>query len=89
MGKYRVEFEYVETDGSVRKEAMTVPLSPASQVVQLLKAVGVVDSEKLEGPWIVDGKPYQGDLADDEVARLRMLPGKEFSAHWRFTVKAL
>lgn len=79
-GTYRVEFKYFETDGTERKEPMTVPLSPASKH-------DVVDGKDIYvGPWLFEGKPYEGELDDEEVEMLNMLPGKVYSPHWRFTV---
>lgn len=77
--QYKVDFAYIETDGSTRKEPMTVPLSPFCHVD---------DEGALVGPWIITGKTYDGPLDDEEVAILKMLPGKEYNPHWRFTVNA-
>lgn len=86
MAKYRVEFEYIEVDGSVRDEEMTVPLSPASAHTQVMQGDGTARDE-LVGPWIEKGQPYVGNLEDYEVAYLRSRPGVLFSPAWRFRVE--
>jgi len=80
MAKYRVEFEYIEVDGSKRKDKMTIPLSPQS-VNRLTDKVN-----ELVGPWIIEGEPFEGELEDYEVAILRQRPGVSYSPAWRFAV---
>jgi hypothetical protein len=80
MAKYRVEFRYIETDGSVNETPRTIPLSPASFTDAM---------NRLQGPWVIEGKPYEGPLEDYEVALLRALPSKEYNPHWRFTITPL
>lgn len=87
--RYRVEFQYIEADGSVRADKMTVPLSTSSGYKRIEVEGRLLETKELEGPWIVEGKPYEGELSDEDLARLRMRPGKEFSAAWRFEVTAL
>lgn len=42
-----------------------------------------------EAPKVSNKNPYKTSLCSHELAWLKSLPGKEFSAHYRFTVKAL
>ena len=74
--KYRVEFDYMEVDGSKRAGKMTIPLSPAARHT----------ADGLEGPWIIEGAPFMGELDEYEVAMLTARPGVYFNPGWRFKV---
>lgn len=86
MAKCRVSFEYIEVDGSVRQDKMTIPLSPQSNHVQVKLSDGTTRDE-LDGPWVVKGEPFEGELTDEEIVLLKSRPGTFFSAAWRFQVE--
>jgi len=85
---HKVEFEYIETEGEIRKEPQTIPIGEGARHLQekTESADGVRLKDRLEGPWVINGEPYVGPLTDAELKWLHMLPGKSFNAHWRFVV---
>lgn len=91
MKGYRVEFSYIETDGSVREGEMRVPIGANAlhrqgRITRDESGAAVEVEQVYEGPWVSNLAPYEGPLTDDELRWLAMLPGKDFSAHWRFSV---
>lgn len=95
MASYEVSFKYIETEGEIRQSPMSVPIGKTATTRQgaVTRSGPDLNSEVVavetiyEGPWIISGESYVGPLTDDELKWLRMLPGKDFSAHYSFTVR--
>lgn len=85
MRKVRVDFSYVESDGSLREGEMFVPLSPSRSTTRQ----DTIDGKPVDtrvGPWASLSEPVEVELDDEEIAALRSLHSKG-NQHWFFTVK--
>jgi hypothetical protein len=74
-GVYRVEFQYVESDGTVLPGEYNADIGPHC-----------FDDQ---GPRVSQSKPYQGPLCVHDVAWLSAPPGKNYSYHRVYTVTPL
>lgn len=88
MKKVRVEFKYIESDGSVRESEMFVPLSLSRSDVgeEVLTQDGKVTgvNHVRTGPWVSPSQPFVGELDEGEIARLTSLRGPHL--HWQFSI---
>ena len=104
-GRYRVEFSYLESDGSPREEEYIAPVGPHQNIYRHSKTKDVVECdgppmdaagnpdprwELIEAiPRVSNAAPYTGDLCAHEVAFMKALPGKTYSVHWRYDLKGV
>lgn len=88
VGDFRVEFTNLLGDGEVDSRPMNIPLGDYARHIQTREssAEGERVRELIVGPWIVEGKPYEGPLRASELAWVKSLPSKKFNPHWRFAV---
>ena len=81
-GQYEVAFKYLESDGTEREAEYYATLAPHEDIMAIINGAYQVAEPR---PRASRYHPYVGELCAHELDWLKSLPGKQFSAHWRFT----
>ena len=98
VGKYRVTFEYIETDGNIRQSEHIVPIGNHMAAWKERGSETVFFGENAPAPgwWLAEEPPlvsnkkaYIGELCEHELASFQFLPGKFYSVHWRFVAEGV